>query len=277
MVDKIPWGEYAEGFVDVVKDNLEPLLDFIYSLLNGLMTATQDLLTSLPDLTMILAMCIFSLLVTRKIVLSGLIGAALLVIWNMGLWELSMMTLTLVVVSAIISLVTGIPLGILSAKNDWINKGMKVILDFMQTMPSFVYLIPVVILFRLGNVPGIIATVIFALPPVVRFTDLGIREVPKELKEVSDSFGTTWLQKLTKVEMPMARPTIMAGINQCIMLSLSMVVIASMIGAAGLGRNVLIAIQRVDVALGFEAGLAVVLLAIILDRITQSLGNKKLG
>jgi glycine betaine/proline transport system permease protein len=277
MVDKIPWGEYAEGFVDVVKDNLEPLLDFIYSLLNGLMNATQDLLTSLPDLAMILAICIFSLLVTRKIVLSGLIGVALLVIWNMGLWELSMMTLTLVVVAAVISLVTGIPLGILSAKNDWINKGMKVILDFMQTMPSFVYLIPVVILFRLGNVPGIIATVIFALPPVVRFTDLGIREVPKELKEVSDSFGTTWLQKLTKVEMPMARPTIMAGINQCIMLSLSMVVIASMIGAAGLGRNVLIAIQRVDVALGFEAGLAVVLLAIILDRITQSLGNKKLG
>jgi glycine betaine/proline transport system permease protein len=277
MVDKIPWGEYAEGFVDVVKDNLEPLLDFIYSLLNGLMNATQDLLTSLPDLAMILAICIFSLLVTRKIVLSGLIGVALLVIWNMGLWELSMMTLTLVVVAAVISLVTGIPLGILSAKNDWINKGMKVILDFMQTMPSFVYLIPVVILFRLGNVPGIIATVIFALPPVVRFTDLGIREVPKELKEVSDSFGTTWLQKLTKVEMPMARPTIMAGINQCIMLSLSMVVIASMIGAAGLGRNVLIAIQRVDVALGFEAGLAVVLLAIILDRITQSLGSKKLG
>lgn len=277
MVDKIPWGEYAEGFVDVVKDNLEPLLDFIYSLLNGLMNATQDLLTGLPDLAMILAICIFSLLVTRKIVLSGLIGVALLVIWNMGLWELSMMTLTLVVVAAVISLVTGIPLGILSAKNDWINKGMKVILDFMQTMPSFVYLIPVVILFRLGNVPGIIATVIFALPPVVRFTDLGIREVPKELKEVSDSFGTTWLQKLTKVEMPMARPTIMAGINQCIMLSLSMVVIASMIGAAGLGRNVLIAIQRVDVALGFEAGLAVVLLAIILDRITQSLGSKKLG
>ncbi|OPY34973.1 MAG: glycine betaine transporter membrane protein [Methanomassiliicoccales archaeon PtaU1.Bin124] len=152
---------------------------------------------------------------------------------------------------------------------------MKVVLDFMQTMPSFVYLIPVVILFRLGNVPGIIATVIFALPPVVRFTDLGIREVSKELKEVAESFGTNWLQKLTKVEIPMAKPTIMAGINQCIMLSLSMVVIASMIGAAGLGRNVLIAIQRVDVGLGFEAGLAVVLLAIILDRITQSVGSNK--
>lgn len=275
MTDKIPWGEWAEGAVDVIKDNFEPLLDFIYSLLNGLLNFTQDILMTIPDLGMIVAIVVFSLLVTRKIVLSGLIGVALLVIWNMGLWELSMMTLTLVLVAAIISLLTGIPLGIISAKSNWFNKGIKVILDFMQTMPSFVYLIPVVILFRLGDVPGIIATVIFALPPVVRFTDLGIREVPKELKEVSDSFGTNWFQKLTKVEMPMAKPTIMAGINQCIMLSLSMVVIASMIGAAGLGRNVLIAIQRVDVALGFEAGLAVVLLAIILDRITQSMGSKK--
>jgi len=275
MVDKIPWGEWAEKAVDIINDNLNPILDLTYDLLNGLMNVTQDVLMTLPGLAMVLAICVFSLLVTRKIVLTALIGAALLVIWNMGLWELSMMTLTLVVVAAIISLFTGIPLGIISAKSDWFNQGMKVILDFMQTMPSFVYLIPVVILFRLGDVPGIIATVIFALPPVVRFTDLGIREVPNELKEVSDSFGTTWLQKLTKVEMPMARPTIMAGVNQCIMLSLSMVVIASMIGAAGLGRNVLIAIQRVDVALGFEAGLAVVLLAIILDRITQSMGSMK--
>lgn len=275
MVDKIPWGEWAEEGVDVIKENLEPLLDLIYSLLSGLMDITQNVLMTIPDLWMILVISVFSLLITRKILLSALIGIALLVIWNMGLWELSMMTLTLVLVAAMISLLTGIPLGILSAKSNWFSKGMKVVLDFMQTMPSFVYLIPVVILFRLGNVPGIIATVIFALPPVVRFTDLGIREVSKELKEVAESFGTNWLQKLTKVEMPMAKPTIMAGINQCIMLSLSMVVIASMIGAAGLGRNVLIAIQRVDVGLGFEAGLAVVLLAIILDRITQSVGSKK--
>ncbi|KAF5055748.1 Glycine betaine/carnitine transport permease protein GbuB [anaerobic digester metagenome] len=275
MVDKIPWGEWAEGLVDVVKDNLEPVLDATYNALDGMMDVTLKVMTSLPDLAMIVAIVVFSLLLTRKILLSAAIGAALLVIWNMGLWELSMLTLTLVIVATLISLLVGIPLGIISAKNDWFNSIMKVVLDFMQTMPSFVYLIPVVILFRLGDVPGIIATVIFAIPPVVRFTNLGIREVPKELKEVSDSFGTTWLQKLTKVEIPMAKPTIMAGINQCIMLSLSMVVIASMIGATGLGRNVLIAIQRVDVALGFEAGLAVVLLAIILDRLTQSLGSKR--
>ncbi len=275
MVEKIPWGEWAEGAVDVIKDNLDPLLDAIYSVLNWMANTTQDVLMTVPDLWMILIISVFSLLVTRKIIMSGLIAVALLVIWNMGLWELSMLTLTLVVVAAIISLLVGIPLGILSAKSNFLNKGMKVVLDFMQTMPSFVYLIPVVILFRLGNVPGIIATVIFALPPVVRFTDLGIREVPKELKEVSESFGTNWLQKLTKVELPMAKPTIMAGINQCIMLSLSMVVIASMIGVAGLGRDVLMAIQRVDVAMGFEAGLAVVLLAIILDRITQSIGSNR--
>lgn len=275
MVEKIPWGEWAEEAVDVIKDNLDPLLDAIYSVLNWMANTTQDVLMTVPDLWMILIISVFSLLVTRKIIMSGLIAVALLVIWNMGLWELSMLTLTLVVVAAIISLLVGIPLGILSAKSNFLNKGMKVVLDFMQTMPSFVYLIPVVILFRLGNVPGIIATVIFALPPVVRFTDLGIREVPKELKEVSESFGTNWLQKLTKVELPMAKPTIMAGINQCIMLSLSMVVIASMIGVAGLGRDVLMAIQRVDVAMGFEAGLAVVLLAIILDRITQSIGSNR--
>ncbi len=275
MIDKIPWGEGAEWLVDVLKDNFGLVLDFIYDILSGLMDVTLSILTALPDLAMILAIAIFSLLLTRKILLSTFIGIALLIIWNMGLWELSMMTLTLVMVAAIISLVTGIPLGILSAKNNSFNNIMKVILDFMQTMPSFVYLIPVVILFRLGNVPGIIATVIFALPPVVRFTSLGIREVPKEFREVSDSFGTTWLQKLSKVELPMAKPTIMAGINQCIMLSLSMVVISSMIGALGLGRNVLIAIQRVDVALGFEAGLAVVLLAIILDRITQNVGSRQ--
>ncbi|MBI0581932.1 MAG: ABC transporter permease subunit, partial [Methanomassiliicoccales archaeon] len=215
MVEKIPWGEWAEGAVDVIKDNLDPFLDAIYTVLNWMANTTQDMLMTVPDLWMILIISVFSLLVTRKIIMSGLIAVALLVIWNMGLWELSVLTLTLVVVAAIISLLVGIPLGILSAKSNLLNKGMKVVLDFMQTMPSFVYLIPVVILFRLGNVPGIIATVIFALPPVVRFTDLGIREVPKELKEVSESFGTNWLQKLTKVELPMAKPTIMAGINQC--------------------------------------------------------------
>ncbi|HOK28281.1 MAG TPA: ABC transporter permease subunit, partial [Methanomassiliicoccaceae archaeon] len=143
----------------------------------------------------------------------------------------------------------------------------------MQTMPSFVYLIPVVIFFGLGNVPGMIATVVFALPPVVRLTNLGIRQVPRELNEVADSFGSSRLQKLSYVQLPVAMPSIRAGINQCVMLSLSMVVIASMIGARGLGYNVLMSIQRIDVAMGFEAGLAIVIIAVILDRISQNIGG----
>jgi glycine betaine/proline transport system permease protein len=144
----------------------------------------------------------------------------------------------------------------------------------MQTMPSFVYLIPALIFFGLGNVPGMIATVVFAMPPAIRLTNLGIRQIPKELTEVADAFGSTGWQKLTKVELPVALPTIMAGINQCIMLSLSMVVIAAMIGARGLGYQVLFGIQRVDIGLGFEAGLSIVIIAVVLDRITQQLSPR---
>jgi glycine betaine/proline transport system permease protein len=151
------------------------------------------------------------------------------------------------------------------------NSALRPILDFMQTMPSFVYLIPAVIFFGLGNVPGAIATVVFAMPPALRLTNLGIRQVPTELIEVADAFGSTPWQKLVKVQVPVALPTIMAGVNQCIMLALSMTVIASMIGAGGLGYQVLVGIQRVDVGMGFEAGLAIVIIAIILDRITQNL------
>ena len=203
----------------------------------------------------------------------GGLGAAL--IDNMGLWDLSMLTLSLVLVAAGAAILTGVPLGIMSSRNARVEAVVKVFLDFMQTMPSFVYLIPVVIFFGLGNVPGMIATVVFALPPVVRLTNLGIRQVPVEMNEVADSFGSSKLQKLMNVQLPVALPSIRAGINQCVMLSLSMVVIASMIGARGLGYNVLVSIQRIDVAMGFEAGLAIVILAIILDRISQNIGGDR--
>lgn len=185
-----------------------------------------------------------------------------------------METLSLVISSAFLALVIGIPLGILAAKSDFFFNVLKPILDLMQTMPSFVYLIPALIFFGLGNVPGMIATLVFAMPPTIRLTNLGIRQVPRELKEVADAFGSTPWQKLVKVELPAALPTIMAGVNQCIMLSLSMVVIAAMIGARGLGYQVLFGIQRVDIGLGFEAGLGIVILAVILDRITQNLSPK---
>ena len=199
-----------------------------------------------------------------KVMLSVGVALGLLLIDNMGLWDLSMETLSLVLVAAGTAVLLGIPLGILSARNAKVESVVKVFLDIMQTMPSFVYLIPVVIFFGLGNVPGMIATVVFAIPPVVRLTSLGIRQVPRELNEVADSFGTSRLQKLFYVQLPVAMPSIRTGINQCIMLSLSMVVIASMIGARGLGYNVLVAIQRIDIGMGFEAGLAIVILAIIL-------------
>lgn len=181
-----------------------------------------------------------------------------------------MYTFTLVLYSSLLAVVIGIPVGILMSKSNTAESIIRPILDFMQTMPAFVYLIPAVAFFGIGMVPGVFASFIFATPPVVRFTNLGIRQVSTELVEASDAFGATGQQKLFKVELPMAKPTIMAGVNQTIMLSLSMVVIASMIGASGLGRDVLSALQRAEAGAGFVAGFAIVILAIIIDRLTQN-------
>ncbi|MBM7544140.1 ABC transporter permease [Periweissella beninensis] len=195
----------------------------------------------------------------------------LLFIWNMGYWRDMTQTLTLVLTSCLIVYVIGIPLGIWMAKTQWVNMVMQPVLDFMQTMPAFVYLIPAVAFFGIGTVPGVIASVIFAMPPTVRMTNLGIRQVPVDLIEAADSYGSTSWQKLFKVQLPLAQSTMMAGINQSLMLALSMVVIASMIGTLGLGTQVYFAVGRNDAGAGFTAGLSIVILAIILDRITQSL------
>ncbi|WP_237715509.1 ABC transporter permease [Pelosinus fermentans] len=184
-----------------------------------------------------------------------------------------MQTLALVLTSALIALVIGIPFGILAARNDKFDRIARIVLDFMQTMPAFVYLIPAVLFFKLGKVPGAVATVIFAMPPSVRLTNLGIRQVPEDVVEAARSFGSTTRQLLFKVQLPIAIPTILAGVNQTIMLSLSMVVIAAMIGAGGLGEEVLKGITQLKIGRGFESGVAVVLLAMVLDRITQSLAN----
>ncbi|MDO5742400.1 MAG: ABC transporter permease/substrate binding protein, partial [Vagococcus sp.] len=199
----------------------------------------------------------------------------LLFIYNQQLWNELMNTFTLVLISSLVSILIGIPLGILMAKSDLAEKIITPILDFMQTMPGFVYLIPAVAFFGIGMVPGVFASVIFALPPTVRFTNLGIRQVPTELVEATDSFGGTGWQKLIKLELPLAKSTILAGVNQTTMLSLSMVVIASMIGAPGLGRGVLSALQRAQVGNGFVSGVALVILAIIIDRFTQYLNKPK--
>lgn len=207
---------------------------------------------------------------------TGLLAVlGLLLIYGMGYWDKTMETLALILAAAFIALLLGIPLGIWAAKNKLANKLLRPLLDFMQTMPAFVYLIPAVLFFGLGKVPGAFATIIFAMPPAVRLTTLGISQVPASIVEATRSFGATPRQLLFKVELPLALPTILAGVNQTIMMALSMVVISAMIAAGGLGEIVLKGITQLKIGTGFEGGIAVVILAIILDRITQSFGKKK--
>ncbi len=276
VVPNLPIGDYVELGVYWFDDNFGFLLDLFSNFVSTLITGFRDMLMFLPPLAFIVLVSIFVYIVSRrdhKLTIGT--AAGFLLIESMGLWRLAIETLALVLSSAFMALLIGIPLGIIAAKNRSLFNVIKPALDFMQTMPSFVYLIPAVIFFGLGNVPGLVATVVFAMPPTIRLTTLGIRQVPVELIEVADAFGSTPIQKLFKVELPVALPTIMAGVNQCIMLSLSMVVIAAMIGARGLGYQVLVGIQRVDIGQGFEAGLAIVIIAIVLDRLTQSLTPRK--
>jgi glycine betaine/proline transport system permease protein len=209
----------------------------------------------------------------KGVALFTLLGVAL--IQNLGFWEPTMDTLALVITAVLISLLIGVPLGIWSAKSDSVNNVVRPLLDFMQTLPAFVYLIPAVLFFQLGKVPGVIATLIFSLPPCVRFTSLGIRQVPHDIHAAAISFGSSPKQLLFKAELPVALPTIMAGVNQTIMLALSMVVICGMIGAGGLGNEVLKGITQMKIDLGFEAGICIVILAIFLDRVTQELGGSR--
>lgn len=198
-------------------------------------------------------------------------GAGLLLIYDMQLWPAFIDTMVLVLVATLASVAIGVPFGILGTQSRRFDSILKPILDFMQTMPSFVYLIPALMLFGLGIVPAIFATVVFAMPPAIRLTHLGIKNVPRDLLEVGAAFGSTRMQLLWKIQLPLALPTIMAGINQTMMLSLSMVVIAAMIGAGGFGQGVLAGISQMDIGKGFENGLAVVILAMVLDRLSQGL------
>lgn len=198
----------------------------------------------------------------------------LLLIWNMHLWEPTVSTIALILISTLIAILVGVPLGIFAALSQTFFRVITPVLDFMQTMPAFVYLIPAIPFFGLGAVGAIFSTVIFSVPPAIRLTSLGIRQVPRELVEAADAFGSSKTQKLFKVQLPIATPTIMAGINQTIMLALSMVVIAAMIGAKGLGGEVWKAIQRLEPGRGFEAGIGIVIVAIILDRVMQQVGGR---
>ena len=212
---------------------------------------------------------------SRRPVLTVAVGILMFVVGMLGLWDLMLQTLTLMLISSGVALVIGLPVGILTAKSTWARAVILSTLDVMQTMPSFVYLIPALMLFGLGKVPAILATVIYALPPMIRLTALGIDQVDFEIKEAATAFGVSPLQMLLTVELPLARPSIMAGVNQTIMLALSMVVVASMIGARGLGERVLNGIQSLDIGQGLEAGIGIVILAVVLDRITQGFGGRR--
>ena len=272
----VPLASWVESAMNWLTSNFSAFFSTIQKSGKLLMNQVTDLLIGIPAILIILFIVILAFIASGKkfgLALFSLVG--LLFIYNQSLWPHLMETTTLVLFSSVISIVIGIPLGILMSKSRIAENTIKPILDFMQTMPGFVYLIPAVAFFGIGIVPGVFASVIFALPPTVRMTNLGIRQVPKELVEAADSYGSTAKQKLFKVEIPLAKSTIMAGVNQTVMLSLSMVVIASMIGAPGLGREVLTALQRTQVGNGFVAGLSLVIFAIIIDRLTQSFNNKK--
>lgn len=269
---RIPVGDWVETGVDWIQDNFTGVLDGISDGLGLVIGSFEDALMAVPPL--LLAALIVALAWWRVGWRFGLFAlAAMALIFGMDIWKETVATLALVIGSSLVALAMGIPIGISMARSDTIEAIVRPILDFMQTMPPFVYLIPAAIFFGLGKVPGAIATLIFAMPPAVRLTNLGIRQVSREHVEAGQAFGCTDRQLLFKVQLPLAMPSIMAGVNQTLMLALSMVVIASMIGAGGLGNTVLTGIERLNVGLGFEGGLGVVLLAILLDRITQSFGR----
>ncbi|MDH4421719.1 MULTISPECIES: proline/glycine betaine ABC transporter permease [Bacillus] len=274
-IPRIPLGEWVDSFVASLYEHFEGLFRGFSYIIGGFVDLLTNFLTIIPAILMIIILCFLIWYTTRKLslVIFTLIG--LLFILNINYWAQTMQTLALVLTSVIISIIVGIPIGILASQNERFSKFLKPTLDFMQTMPAFVYLIPAITFFGVGVVPGIIASVIFAMPPTIRFTDLGIRQVPEDLIEAANAFGSTASQKLFKVQLPLATGTIMAGVNQSIMLSLSMVVTASLVGAPGLGVDVYRSVTQVNIGMGFEAGLAIVVIAIILDRITQGFHQKR--
>lgn len=267
--NKVPIGRWGKSGVDWITHNLDWFFDGLTEGLRIPIEGSVGLLLAVPPFVFIVLAAGLAYLLQRSwaLVLFTLLG--LLFILNQGLWEAMIETVVLIVFATAISLAIGVPIGIIATQRPWVYPALSPVLDMMQTIPTFVYLVPTLILFGLGLVPGLIATVIFAVPAPIRLTYLGISEVPKALIEAGDAFGCTRWQLLRKVKLPAALPTIMAGVNQCIMLSLSMVVIAALVGASGLGKPVVRSLNQVNVPLGIESGLAIVVVAIILDRMLR--------
>ena len=266
---KIPLGSWIKTFVDFLNLHAQWLFDFISLVLGSLIDGLTDLLILTPPLLLIAIFGAIAYALHRSIRLTAFTVIAFLLVINLGYWQATLETLSLVIWATVVCVVVGVPIGIAAAHRPWLYAGIRPILDLMQTIPTFVYLIPTLVLFGLGAVPGLISTVIFAIPAPIRLTHLGISSVPNQLQEAGKAFGATRRQLLYKVELPYALPTIMAGVTQCIMLSLSMVVIAALVGADGLGKPVVRALNSVNIGMGFEAGAAIVLLAIVLDRVCK--------
>ncbi|NVK40140.1 MAG: choline ABC transporter permease subunit [Oceanospirillaceae bacterium] len=267
---KIPLGHWMEQFVDWLTYNAAGFFDTIAMSLEWLILNLVALFQWFPFWVPVLITAALAWLLHRSIGLVVFVVVSLLLILNLGYWQEMLETFVLVLTATALSVLIGIPVGILAAHRPWVYTLLRPLLDLMQTIPTFVYLIPTLVLFGLGVVPGLISTIIFAIAAPIRLTCLGISRVPEELIEAGRAFGATPSKLLFKVELPAAMPNIMAGITQCIMLSLSMVVIAALVGADGLGKPVVRALNTVNISQGFEAGLAIVLVAIILDRICKN-------
>ena len=272
---KIPIGPFMTDLVERVKTGGRGFFEGVSFAVKGAVNGLTGLLKQIPPLALVVALSGLAYGLQRSWRLALFVAAALLLIMNQGYWEAMLETLSLVLFSTLISTLIGVPLGVAAAHRPWLYRALHPVLDLMQTLPTFVYLIPTLVLFGLGVVPGLISTIIFALPAPVRLTHLGISSTPKPLIEAGQAFGATKWQLLTTIELPSAMPTIVTGITQCIMLSLSMVVIAALVGAGGLGVPVVRALNTVQVGMGFEAGFAIVLLAIILDRMTRAKSVEK--
>ncbi len=266
-------GHYADLFVGFLASTFKGFFDFIFFIASRTINGIDGFLVWLPWWLFILIIILLGWYF--KSLLSGILyGFFIFLIGTFSLWEDMMTTIAIILAAVVVCLIIGIPVGIWMAFSKRASSIIRPILDAMQTMPSFVYLIPAIFFFGLGNVSAIFATLIYALPPVIRLTELALRGVKQEVIESAQSFGSSKWQMLRKVQLPQALPTIMAGVNQTTMMALAMVVIASMVGAKGLGEQVLVAINRIDIALGFEAGISIVFLAVIIDRITNGIANK---
>ncbi len=275
--NKIPLGMWGKSAVEWITGNFEWFFDAISVALKAPIDVTKDLLFATPAFLFIALVAGLAYYLQRSWWLVLFVVLGLLLILNQGLWEPMLETVVLIIYATLVSLLIGIPVGVLAARRPWIYRFLSPILDMMQTIPTFVYLIPVLILFGLGEVPGILATVVFAIPAPIRLTYLGISQVPSALIEAGESFGCTTWQLLWRVKLPHALPTIMAGVNQCIMLSMSMVVIAALVAAGGLGKPVVRALNSVNVPLSIESGLAIVVVAIILDRLLKQRAARRAG